>query len=373
VEVSSGSLVLPNRGEEESLVPSGVPRTSVVRTPKSLAILGGVIRDQLPLIVLVGIFFSAGLLADIGVSLRFLIPPLGSLTLFAYVVILVLVYRWWVFVGTGMRAQQATARLFEARHFIPLVAGGTLLYWLHLVEVQAFLQWKSRIPRFHPFSLDPALARLDRALHFGVDPWRLLQPVLGHPWITLVLDKVYVAWFVVLTFVVLWQCFEGDRAKRMRFFFTYAVSWIVVGIVMGIALASVGPIFYADVVGQSGGYEPMLQYLAAVNQTHPLQALQLRDVLWRAYQEGGVTTVGGIAAMPSLHVGLSLLFAIVGWQRSRFLGIALSIFGVAVFLATIHLGWHYAIDGYVGAASVWMIWWLAGKVSWVPRATPHFF
>jgi hypothetical protein len=43
---------------------------------------------------------------------------------------------------------------------------------------------KSVIPLVHPFYLDPVLAEWDRTLHFGIDPWRYLQPILGYAPIT---------------------------------------------------------------------------------------------------------------------------------------------------------------------------------------------
>jgi hypothetical protein len=33
----------------------------------------------------------------------------------------------------------------------------------------------------------------------------------------------------------------------------------------------------------------------------------------------------------------------------------------------VHLGWHYAIDGYAGILGAWLLWWLCGRlVRWPP-------
>jgi hypothetical protein len=32
-----------------------------------------------------------------------------------------------------------------------------------------------------------------------------------------------------------------------------------------------------------------------------------------------------------------------------------------MFLGSVHLAWHYAVDGYAGAAMVGAIWWLTGR------------
>ena len=37
-------------------------------------------------------------------------------------------------------------------------------------------------------------------------------------------------------------------------------------------------------------------------------------------------------------------------------------FTFLIFLGSIHLGWHYAIDGYFGAALAVVCWWLTGRL-----------
>jgi len=95
-------------------------------------------------------------------------------------------------------------------------------------------------------------------------------------------------------------------------------------------------------------------------------AMTIQDALWYSYETKAM--VGGITAMPSMHNAASLLFALVGWQIGRRVGIVLSLHCFAVYIGSIHLGWHYAIDAYVGwavAVPVWLIskpiarWWEA--------------
>ncbi len=105
-----------------------------------------------------------------------------------------------------------------------------------------------------------------------------------------------------------------------------------------------------------------MTYLYQVNETLPIWALSTRETLWASYvnKEG---IVAGISAMPSLHNASAVLFALLGWQVSRAHGIALTIFAVLIFLGSIHLGWHYAVDGYLGAALAVVIWWISGKIA----------
>ena len=82
-----------------------------------------------------------------------------------------------------------------------------------------------------------------------------------------------------------------------------------------------------------------------------------QDILWAAYERGDLAGFGkGISAMPSLHVTIATLNALVIWRHSRRLGIAAAIYAALVALASVHLGWHYAVDTYVGAAAAIVIW-----------------
>ena len=67
--------------------------------------------------------------------------------------------------------------------------------------------------------------------------------------------------------------------------------------------------------------------------------------------------------MPSMHNATAVLFALLGWQVSRAHGIALTFFAILIFIGSIHLGWHYAIDSYAGIAIACVTWWVAGKIA----------
>jgi TRAP-type C4-dicarboxylate transport system permease small subunit len=64
--------------------------------------------------------------------------------------------------------------------------------------------------------------------------------------------------------------------------------------------------------------------------------------------------------MPSLHVALAVLYPLVGFRVNRWLGVAFVLYAFLILLGSIHLGWHYAIDGYVSAIAVIAIWKLVG-------------
>lgn len=70
--------------------------------------------------------------------------------------------------------------------------------------------------------------------------------------------------------------------------------------------------------------------------------------------------------MPSVHVAVAGLYAILGWRTRPWAGVALTIYAVLILLGSIHLGWHYAIDGYVSLTMLGPIWWLGGRLTALP-------
>ncbi|MGH7542572.1 MAG: hypothetical protein ACREK7_01410, partial [Gemmatimonadota bacterium] len=76
-----------------------------------------------------------------------------------------------------------------------LAAFVTLFLYAQLMN--AFVGIKGQIPAIQPFVWDEAFMRLDRALHFGNHPWALLQPLVGTPGRTALLDRLYYVWFPV--------------------------------------------------------------------------------------------------------------------------------------------------------------------------------
>lgn len=220
-----------------------------------------------------------------------------------------------------------------------------------------FTSLKSLIPVMQPYAWDVAFAEWDKAIHGGFQPWQLLQPVLGHPLITKAMNLVYNVWFVVLHTVLLWQAFSlRDRRLRMQFFLTFVLAWILLGTVAATLLSSAGPCYYGRVTGLEDPFAPLMAYLGTVNESYPLGALGAQEYLWNIYQGNGFAMGSGISAMPSMHMAMIVLCALVGWRHARILGIGLAVFALLIMIGSVHLGWHYAVDHYVAIAGVWLIW-----------------
>ncbi len=222
---------------------------------------------------------------------------------------------------------------------------------------------KSLIPAMNPYAWDVTFTAWDRILHGGFHPWQLLQPLLGHPLISASINLTYNFWLVALYIVLLWQAFSTRNPRlRMQFLITFVLAWIVLGTIAATALSSAGPVYFGRITGVADPFAPLMAYLQSVNEIYPVGALNAQELLWKIYQGGGNAPGSGISAMPSLHVAMVFLFALVGWRSGTVPGIVLTAYAVVIFIGSVHLGWHYAIDGYVGIAGTWLIWKFAGFV-----------
>jgi membrane-associated phospholipid phosphatase len=208
---------------------------------------------------------------------------------------------------------------------------------------------------------------LDRRLHGG-DAWRLLQPLLGHPLVTRLLDGAYAVWFFV--WLSLWLAVAGgaDRALRRRHCVSFVLVWALLGTLVGTTFASGGPVYYGRLVGGPDPFVPLMDYLHRTSASFPLWSTTLQEALWGLYVQGVEIGQGGLSAMPSLHVAVATLCALTGTRLDRRLGAALWLFVAVVGLATVQLGWHYAIDAYAGALGTLAIWHAVGWASEGRRA-----
>lgn len=240
-----------------------------------------------------------------------------------------------------------------------------------IVLFSTFTSLKSMIPAIQPFRWDVFWADMDQWLHFGVDPWRLLHPVLGHPPVTKFINLIYNLWLPVKYFVLYAMLLSlKNPYTRMQFFFTCALCWVINGTVLAILFSSAGPCFYQHVTGVDR-FGELMAYLQGVDPERSIWALKTQAMLWDGHVNGTLAFGSGISAMPSLHVASAFIFMLAG-LRSRWIWKVLSVmFYICILLGSVHLGWHYAVDGYLATATTLLLWYFSGKL--VRKLEPDWF
>lgn len=227
-----------------------------------------------------------------------------------------------------------------------------------------FTSFKVAIPHIAPFSWDLALMRFDMALHGGMHPWELLQPLLGHPLLTSAVSYLYNLWMGMLL-VVYWQMFRlKERELRMQFLLSFVIIWIVLGSIGALMFSSAGPCYYGAVVDGPNPYAAQMAYLNASHEQFKVWSVVAQEFLWEIYQNDTAHLGTGISAMPSLHVGVALLLFFLARHYGRRMAWLAGAYLVVILIGSVHLGWHYAVDGYAGLAGAWLAWGVAG---WLVR------
>jgi hypothetical protein len=230
-----------------------------------------------------------------------------------------------------------------------------------IILMSAFTSLKTLIPLMSPYHWDDTLIHIDRVLHGGHDPWRLLQPVLGHGWITAQINHVYNYWFFVLLGVLYWQVYDLRRPTlRIRFFWTFFLIWIVIGTLLATYFSSMGPCFYSRIMHGPNPFADQLKYLIDLNRTVPIWAISTQDLVWDSYKANKLGLGMGISAMPSVHVAIATLFFLVAWPYGKWMRAFFGAFWAIIMVGSVHLAWHYAVDGYFSTLLTIAMWFAVG-------------
>lgn len=220
-----------------------------------------------------------------------------------------------------------------------------------------FSKMKAMIPLFNDYTWDETFIAWDRALFFGMDGWQAMQPLLGYPLVTGFLALLYQLWFLLIYPGCLFFCFyQVDDLARRRFFLCFVLSWTVIGGAMATALASVGPCFLEPLLSDPH-FANQMAYLNAANEQVPVMTLTVQQMLLDWFHADSRGLGSGITAMPSMHVAMAFLYYLAMRHVSKAAGRFYLAFCVLILIGSVHLAYHYAVDGLVSIVVVIALWW----------------
>lgn len=237
--------------------------------------------------------------------------------------------------GRFLRAFARTGSLADLVRFIAVLSLATYGYsWL-----------KVFVPLLNPALWDAALARLDAAVHFGLNVNRFALELLPFPALLRALDVYYGLFLVTVLTAVGWLATGLSIAERTRFASGLVVLWLS-SAWLYLAMPSLGPCYAFP------------EDYAAARRSMPLQTFTQERLIGQYRMVRGLRTSGaegmildpvlGVAAMPSLHVAAQAYIAFFARRRSRPLFLLYAAAAALTFFGSLVTGWHYAVDGYAG-------------------------
>jgi hypothetical protein len=334
---------------------------------------------HLPPLIVVAVFFAASLILldetdeqvsfDAGMMaenllglLPFFLGGSGTLGLI-----------WLVLAPRRERSVGGALRWFASRNWpeiallrIPLALSiTTTISYLHIA-------FKVNIPNLAPYSWDGFFAGIDRALFLGQDPWILSHQLMPDVLATILFDMIYMIWFLVMQTAIFSIALLAPRHPlRQTFLLAYGLNWVVAGAVLAILFPAAGPVYMERITGDPT-FQPLMELLYGQAETTRIIALEAQEWLWEGYTLSDVEPVG-ISAFPSLHLSIAATCACLGFAVSRILGWLATALTLGILVASVHLGWHYAIDGIAGIALALVFWWISARVTrwWLGRTEPR--
>lgn len=224
------------------------------------------------------------------------------------------------------------------------------------VLMGAFGTFKMLMPLSRDFDWDSTLAAADRLLFLGWQPWQLTHALFGGTLATSAIDLLYTLWVPLLLIAVALAA-VAPRLERARFLLAFGASWLLIGVAGAYLFASAGPCYLALTgVDAATQFDPLMNRLHTASRANPLNAVVWQGMLWNAHVTSKYDFGMGISAMPSMHNAIAVLYALVFWNASAWLRYGSRIFCLVIFVGSVHLGWHYALDGIIAAAAMIAIW-----------------
>jgi hypothetical protein len=263
----------------------------------------------------------------------------GALGMLAALVVLDVVVRS-VRRGATWRTPLRTLRERWTPMRIALALGGLVAYFVVYLSYRNLKSWDVfNTPK------DDMLLRWDRWLFFGHSPAVLLHDLLGRDLAARLLTDLYesFSWLVTIALVA---ALAFTPTVRQAFVFVTAAMWAwILGVGSYYLIPSLGPFNAAP--------EEFAGLTRTSIQTTQDAYLAQRDHLL-AHPHAS-DAFAQISAFASLHCALScLVFLMARYYGLRLVSWAAGLFLLGTLIATVYLGWHFAVDDVAGVALAWV-------------------
>ncbi len=215
------------------------------------------------------------------------------------------------------------------------------------------------------YHFDETFIAWDRMIFGGTDPWVITHHYLSSPIVTQIIDFLYhPAFLPMMIGYLICIIARGKPALRQTYMIAYLVSFTLIGMVAAVALNSAGPVFDGVLFGDGTTFGPLMDRLQeqVAAGSGPQTSDLIRRYLTYLHLSDQVNMGAGISAMPSMHIALAVLWIIPAFHINRILGVFMTLYGMLIWAASVHLGWHYFVDGLVALVMVAVIWVIVGYI-----------
>ena len=227
---------------------------------------------------------------------------------------------------------------------IVMIAGGLVAYFVVYLSYRNLKSWVVfRSPQ------DAMLQRWDRFLFFGHSPAVLLHDVLGQDVAARVLTALYESFSTIVTLALVASLAFAPTVRSSYVFIVSAMWAWILGVGSYYLIPSLGP--FHEAPEEFAGLTR-----TSIQRTQEAYVAQRDHLL--AHPHAG-DAFAQISAFASLHCALTCLI----WLMARYYGLRVLSWVAFAFLcctlvATVYLGWHFAVDDVAGiaiaVASVWL-------------------
>ncbi|RLE31286.1 MAG: hypothetical protein DRJ61_11565 [Acidobacteria bacterium] len=264
--------------------------------------------------------------------------------------VLVVLMNAWNLIFRSRDQQRQVLQSFEPRHASYWIDAGRIMISFSLIQT-THLILKAYIPLINSGNFDALLWRLNSVLGAGHDPVVMVLRLFSAPSVHRAFDILYSSIYFLALWagVIVFFAFLRGRS-RIRFFNSFFVMWQL-GLLLYVLLPSWGPVFTRPELFQ----EILMNMPTTVGVQRQL-FLETSSLV--AGQYNVIIRFFGLAAFPSLHVAVFVLYSLwapkVGkvWLWWNVVLIPL------ILIGSMLTGYHYLIDGLVGAlvaACAWVI------------------